>query len=542
MARTGFRSRFMLGGRNTTPSGRRLLTLFGLIFGLSLAVGGTVAGLRGLREVLDPSATMYRLRRVSGAAQASGVVRYAERVRALDDGRPPLCEVVHEHYVSGKNGGWRVDTRWTRSAGATLDNNARIVAGEALRFDPLDLLVVPDDDEAWFRGVLADVPPGGRLRAHCVAPGQPVFFEGCATPTGALGACNGVPLTITTGDGTAQPRIDAHASAVAGELTGGAAALVLALAYLWWIVRARPLAEALLRRAGPVPTFAAWPLVLGVGGGALLAIIAQGVVVSSAPAGSALSRGRPGYLIGLVVCAVATILAVVVRHRRQSLERAMAPVREAETVPLRDARGGVVELAVRVRDDGAPVTGVLDARPHAWVDVRVEETCAQGKQQITRLAARKYWPARIPVKDASGDGLVDPTHVELDLRSTVKVFKQGDALGEALARTPIGKLKPGAAHLHWTVEESVLDPGESLYVLGQCRRIEDPKAAGSYRADSTMAVVGGDPEQRLIVHAGDERSLLRSLGRERTYLDLLTAALLGTAASLALTMLALWSL
>ena len=42
------------------------------------------------------------------------------------------------------------------------------------------------------------------------------------------------------------------------------------------------------------------------------------------------------------------------------------------------------------------------------------------------------------------------------------------------------------------------------------------------------------------LHAGDERSLLRSIGLEGGYLDLLTAALAGVAVSLAVTMAALW--
>jgi len=276
----------------------------------------------------------------------------------------------------------------------------------------------------------------------------------------------------------------------------------------------------------------------------LVLALAQGVVVWTAATGSAASRGRPGYVFGLLACATAALFALAVRHRRQNLERAMAPVREAQTVPLRDARGGVVELAVSVRDDGAPAAGVLDARPHAWVEVRVEETVAVGKQQVTQLVARKYWPALIPVSDASGSGLIDPSHAEVDLRSTVKTYKQGSSveLARTLAQSPIGTLNPSAGHLRWTVEQSVLDPGESLYVLGPCRRIEDPKAASSYRMDSTMAAVGGTAADRIILHAGDERSLLRSIGLERTYLDLLTAALAGVALSQLAIMLALWAL
>lgn len=552
MARTGFGSRFLLGRRTAGYVSRVLLTLLVLLFGGGFCLGAAMAGAQGLREVLDRDAPMYRLRHVSGTAQANGVFRFSAPLRAATGERPPICAVVHEHYVSGKNGGWRRDGSWLRSAGATLHGSpSRVRSGdgrplrvrpdEPVDLDPFDPLVVAPADEPWFRTVLADVPMGGRLRAHCVAHGETVFVEGCADADGALTACGPRPLTITTGDGTAQPRIDAHANTVAGQLAGGAAALVGVLAFLWYVVRARPLAEALLRRAGPSPRFDVWRPILGAAAFVILCALAQGVTAWTAAAGSAASRGGPGYLLGILVCAVAGVLALVVRRRGQRLDRAMAPVREAVTVPLRDARGGVVELAVTVRE-GESVSGVLGGGAHAWVEVRVEETCAHGKSQVVHLAARKCWPARVPVRDASGDGLIDLTHAELDLRSTVKTFKQGDELATALARTPVGALSPRSGHLHWTVEQSVLDPGEALYVLGQCARIEDPKAAGSYRADSTMAVVGGSADARIIVHAGTERSLLRSIGLERSYLDLLAAALSGVAASLALTMLALWAL
>jgi hypothetical protein len=542
MARTGFGSRFLLGQRNAGLAGRVLLTTFVGAMALVFCGGGLVTATSALREVLDPGAPMYRLQHPTGTSYTVGPFRSTAQLQATSGDRPPICHVVHEHYVSGKNGGWRLDATWSRSVGTSTPY--RIRPGEPVVFDPLDMLVVAPDQEPWFRTVLSDVPYGGRLRAHCVASGETVFVEGCLDGYAYLAGCGGSPLTVTTGDGTAQPRIDAHASAIAGRLAFGAAALVAVLAYLWYVMRARPLAGALLRRAGAAPAFAAWPQVIAIATLTAFTALAQGVVVWSAAAGSAASRGRPGYVFATLVCAASAVLALVVRHRRQNLDRAMAPVREAETVPLREARGGVVELAVSVRDGGAPVTGVLDSKPHAWVELRVEETCVRGKQQVTRRAARSFWPALIPVTDASGDGLLDPTHAELDLRSTVKSVKHGggSALAMALAQSPIGPLRPTEGHLHWTVEQSALDPGETLYVLGQCRRIEDPKAAGSYRMDSTMAAVGGTEADRIIVHAGNERSLLRSIGLERSYLDLLTAALAGVAASLLVTMLALWAL
>ncbi|MBK8697750.1 MAG: hypothetical protein IPN17_37250 [Deltaproteobacteria bacterium] len=62
-----------------------------------------------------------------------------------------------------------------------------------------------------------------------------------------------------------------------------------------------------------------------------------------------------------------------------------------------------------VRDDGAPAAGVLDARPHAWVEVRVEDRRPR-QAAGDPLVARNTWPALIPVSDASGSGLIDPSH------------------------------------------------------------------------------------------------------------------------------------
>ncbi len=555
MARTGFGSRFLLGPRSAGLLGQVLVTFFVLSIGLALCAGASVLGLLGVHEVLDPTATMYRLRPVPGDPPLRGPRRFSATLQAQGDALPPVCAVIHEHYVSGKNGGWRLDGTWARSVGAVIAPWTRsagtVIApalwvreNEPVIFDPFDPLLVTGERDEWFRTVLGSVPAGGRLRAHCVANGEAVFLEGCVDSGSAfLTGCGATPLTITTGDGTAQPRIDAHASTVAGQLAAGAAGLVAVMAYLWYLLRARPLADALLRRAGPVSATALWPQAAAIVTGATLGAIAQGMMVWTAADGTAASRSRPGYLAGLLVCAVAGVLALVVRRRRQVLDRAMKPVQEAETVPLCDARGGVVEIAVNVRNDAPCVAGILDAQPHAWVEIRVEETNNVGKRNVTRLAARKFWPAKVAVRDASGVGLLDLTHAELDLRSTVANFKDGSAgrLATALAQSAIGTLRPGPGHVRWTVEQSVLDPGETLYVLGQCTRVEDPRAASSYRADSTMAVVGGAPNARIIVHAGNERSLLHSIGLERTYLDLLTAALGGVTASVLVTMLALWA-
>ncbi len=547
MARTGFQSRFLFGRRGTGFVPRFLLTFIVLGVGVAFAVVGANLAAQGLREALDPSSVMYRLRNVTPETQTTGAFRRSVKARVRPGETLPVCAVVHEHYVSGKNGGWRGDGSWTRSMGIGLGELTGIDSNEPVVFDPLDPIVVGGDQEEMLRAVIPEMQSGGRVRAHCVNDQEVIFVEGCLRGSGVwsrVGACGDQPVVITTGDGTAQPRIDAHASDVAGKLSAGALALLSALAYLWYTLRARPLTNALIRRAGPVPTFTAWRPIIAVAGTAWLIAIAQCLVAWTAAEGSALSRVRPGYFAGLFAVAVAWTLAVLVRHRRNSLDRALAPVLEAPTVSLRDARGGVVELAVVVRDDGPKVQGVLDGKPHTWVDVRVEEMRQQGKQQTIDLRKRACWPGRVPVKDESGDGWLDLTHAELDLRSTLKAYKQGHdvPLAKRLEASPVGEIRPDPAHVRWIVEQSALDPGERLYVLGQCKRVENPKADGGYRADATVPVVGGSADARLIVHAGTERSLLRSIGLERGYLDLLTAVLVGVAVSVAATMIALASL
>ncbi|MBK8697748.1 MAG: hypothetical protein IPN17_37240 [Deltaproteobacteria bacterium] len=175
MARTGFGSRFLLGQRNSGLAGRALITTFVLAIAVVFCGGAMVACSNGLREVLDPRSALYRLRLPSGAAQAGWVFRFSAPLRATSGDRPAICEVHHEHYVSGKNGGWRLDGTWTRSAGAIFEGQPsglraldrsplRIRVNEPVALDPSDLRVVPAEQEAWFRTVLADVPTGGRLR------------------------------------------------------------------------------------------------------------------------------------------------------------------------------------------------------------------------------------------------------------------------------------------------------------------------------------------------------------------------------------------
>ena len=187
MARTGFGSRFLLGQRNAGYFGRVVVTFFVLSIGFGVCAGATVAGLRGVAEVLDPAATMYRLRHSSRALPLRGPVRFSAPLQAQGDALPPICAVVHEHYVSGKNGGWRLDGSWSRSAGAVIAPALWVRVNEPVVFDPSDPLEVTGEQDAWFRTVLAGVPAGGRLRAHCVAPTPSTAPAAQAEPAAQLG-------------------------------------------------------------------------------------------------------------------------------------------------------------------------------------------------------------------------------------------------------------------------------------------------------------------------------------------------------------------
>lgn len=544
MRRTGQGSRFLLGTRTTPTPSRLLLSLLVGALALGTCLGLVAGCALGLREVLNPRAPMYRLRTPTRDERPGDAVRASVTFQGTPVRYPPFCVVVHEHYVSGRNGGWRADGRWTHVSRAESERLS-VLPNTDVRFDPFDPRVVPEEGEGSFRAMIPALPAGGRLRAQCVYHRQPVFVEGCLSGRGRwLAGCDGEALVLTTGDGTAQPRIDAHASSVAGKLSAGAIALLLVAGYLWYVVRSRPLAAALLRRAGEPPAFDRVGTALGVVGLALAFALGQALMVAGAHPGSAGSRWRVGYLVGLAVCAVAGVMALLVRHRRRHLELAMKPVLDAPTVGLREAWAGVVELAVSVRANAEVVRGPVDGKPHAWLDLRVDETSLNGRNQATHFVRRASWPARVPIADSSGEGWLDLTHAEVDLRSTVVHFRQGSRaeLSAAVTASPVGRLDARPNHRHWTLEQSVLDPGERLYVLGRCARVEDPRAVGSYRADVTVPILGGTPEERIVVHAGSERSLLRSIDLERGYLDLLAATLVGVAASMAAVMAALWSL
>ncbi len=546
MARTGFPSRFLLGDRGLPPGGRLVLNAFLGMLGVGVVLAGLVAGSKAFCEVVDPNSELHRLHRpLSARERAAGLVRQTAVVSAATP-EFGLCRIEHQHYVSGKNGGWRTDytAHEYRQASLLLDGVPHTLApyGDALRFVPARSFGV---DAGRVTQQLPDVveqfPRGGRLRAQCAEANTPVFVEGCLVQPGLLGRCpagllgaEAAPVTLTLGDGgNGQPRVDRAANRTIAQFSGAALGLLLTMAWLWFVLRARPVVDALLRRVdGPKEAPPRhWELALLVPPIAL--VMAQGVAVWGTPPYASWSVFQGGYTFAAAVSCGALLLAASVWRRRLRLDRAMWPILDAPTVSIREARGGVVELCATVSPDAPTVLGPISRAPRAWLWIAVWETCYVGKQTFTTRAVVHARPRTFPVRDASGEGEVDPDGVEPDLRAVVRWFKHGQEpeLTKRLL-TEFGiELRPSGTHVRWMVEEGYLERGEPLYLLGSCQRVDDPKAVASYRGDATRPVVrGGDGA--LILHAGDEGSLLGILRRERRWLDLLGAALVGVSVSL----------
>lgn len=533
--RTGSRYRFFF----PVPGSGRLGVAFVNVFVWMLALGFIVSVGQfvrsGVREATDGHSPLYRLNRATDAFDAR---LRRERGSAVVTGAydPPLCVVEHQHYVSGKNGGWRTDGTWrvgeSARITATLGPDApsttassRPVDPSTLQFDPRRVVVADNDREAEFRVRCAGLPEGGRVVSQCARAGATVFFEGCVDAMGALGGCaNGEGLAITTGDGTPQRRVDAHANSVAASISGGMLLAVLLMLYGLYVLRARPLAAALLRWNPPRQevSYVAPILALVAVTGAAWAIS----VTRSLDAARDSARDVPtfGYAMGVTVIAFALGMAIWAWDRRRKLVLAMEPVERSETSRLARTAPGVAELAVRVRKD-APTVQVPDHPPHAFVQVEVREAVRRGRSVNMVPLRTASWPAQLAVEDPSGQGMLELTHAEFDLRATFRTVS-GDAAQELLrklADTPFSLVTSRTYESTPTleVEVSYLDPGESVYLLGNARRMEDPEAQSTYRAMGTVPVIGGAPDARLIVFAGSERSLLTVLGRERAYCEVL---------------------
>lgn len=532
----------------TAPEVSRACVGFWALVGLGLCGALLVAGGRsageGLRDLFDALAPMYRLSHplwlhgADGALRGRGMVLGSRR-----DPVPPVCVYELDRLVREGGGALRQQRGPRRSRVETTvvsfdravggPDEATIPADEPVSFEPSHLGEAVEPEAAALRAALHLPADTGRLLVRCVHAGERVFVEGCFHREGRrLTGCGGAPLLLTVGDGTAQPRIDDLAAVVALRLAAGAGALLVAVAYLWILGRAGRVVPAL---AGPTPVFAAWGRVAFAASLPLLLVIARWAQAGGF--GDPSLEIRLGYAAGLSVCVAAALLAVAARRRRGVLGRALAAV-GVDPTPLRAVGAGPVTVAVTT--DAADVVGVLDARPHAWVGVRIAELVE--KSAVTRWTNEPGWPARVAVRDASGPGVIDLTHAALDLRpSSWTCWSAGwpwvEIPAKVRSRLRAPPPRAGDGHRGWRIDQGAIDPGDALVVVGRSAHACESNVVGAYRDGPRTALLVGSSEAPLVVHQGTMRSLRRPILRERAFLAVLTAGVAVLAGGLALVML-----
>lgn len=515
--RTGIRSRFLF----VPATGSRLASVFLALFlvFVVLSIAGVLGALalHGAELALSPTSVLRRLSAGGAGARYAGHEPVAGSFTGFAE--PPVCNVEHEHYVSGKNGGWRVDQIFWLADGATFhtdDGRAWEVDRLALRFDPPDKRVADASLESTFRERTSGMYEGGRVVSVCARTGERLFLDACLIEgTQRLGRCaDGDPSTITLGDGSARRRVRSHASDAAAQLAVGLGLLAAIALYLRHAARAGALVAALRAWSDAPPAPSRKRAYVGLGLGALAVWGALLLRVITAEGGSPYVAG---YALGASAIAGALAAALHLWDRRALLALAMQPAERAETVRLARVGDGPAELAVRVRND-APTVTLADGSAHAYVRVSVTRMVQAGRNVVAVPLRTASWPARVPVEDPTGNGVLDLTGADIDLRARSRALSgaAAEALLQAYARTPFGGFAASASpYVALVVEESFVDPGEHLYVLGKVARIEDPDAQSTYRDMATVPVVGSPDPARLVVFAGDERALLSRLAREK---------------------------
>ena len=300
-------------------------------------------------------------------------------------------------------------------------------------------------------------------------------------------------------------------------------ALIIPMAYLWRLVRARPLAEALLRWAGKdqpskrtfrvVVAAVAFPV-------AVWLALAVGRWTDLAP------MDRSGYAWGALALSTALAFAHLVHERRKRLTVAGATLSSVAR-GLRDARGDSSRLAVRVRADAPTVARPAHGKPRAQLrPQRSSPSPSPGetprhrhRPRFTRQPAWCQWkkPRR---------GIPLPSTADLDLRACSQRGARPRGalteLAEALRDLPDPTPTPPSSS-----SERFLEPGEQLS-CSAVQRIEPAQRQGNYR-DAGTAPSSGQAGRGHEGHAGTELSLVRSLMLERRVVDAMLALMLLTA-------------
>lgn len=465
-----------------------------------------------------------------------------------------VCDVQTQSYVSGKNGGWRENGRQSFLSGypeVTLEDGRTLaMAGERIRFEPFVGTAPTSSLDARYRRDARNLQ-GTRLAAQCLEPGE-VFVDGCVNAGGDLLVPCSDRGVVTVTQGKRRLRLAEHVQAPAVAACFVAVAFTVLLAVLAHRLRGRSSEAGAALAVGLAPR--------GLGGVAVADVttkrrrwlrLAPALLLPAAMGALCRFTACPAGLFWGSVCLLPLVLgAFEPRARLRTLRTMLRAVIERPTSGLASAEGDVVELAVRVAPDAPTVRAPLGGELAAHVTLQVWERVVRTSGRSTTVSfeflhSGTYFGGVVPVRDETGGGTLDLDDAILDFEARQVIGTSSEFSREVRDRTQIG----GGDFL---VRESILQPGDPLYVLGPVRRTADPTARGqfAYRAAPTTARVSPRDDESeaerhpLFVHAGTEATLQSALHagitRETTFSwSFAVAAVLMGATLTALTVLCL---
>jgi hypothetical protein len=343
------------------------LLVFAALIPLAIGIGLAVPLVDEIPELIRLYRTPARFEGTVGSP-VWGVARLraAETPTALG----PFCEVLHEHYVSGKGGGWRIDDDWIfrTSPGVEFPNGELLpisVQHASMPGTPYEIATAAEEAEVRKRA--PRIASGGRLRLRCARPDAPVFVDGCIVredPAGSssasvsrepqvptLGPCPGdsrlaffkrvvapKPLAVTAAPPGIDPRAVRLRDAVAmvpGRL--GLLATLLALPLFFWLRGRRGwgMIEVLRAHHGrPEKSFAV------PAGIALVILLVETLMVGNCTA-EITWLSATGALVPPVLFA---LVAAWMSRMAIDVDALLTPTEALATTPLASAEGEEVEL------------------------------------------------------------------------------------------------------------------------------------------------------------------------------------------------------
>lgn len=491
---------------------------------LAMAVFLAVQGLPAVGQDLSTIARLLR----HGPPADDPSARVWGRAQAETLGESPfdarnhvVCDVQSQYWKSGKNGGWREEYRQSFQAGyptVTLEDGRVLeIGGENTRFEPYVGTPTGAREKRYRQNGLGFRGP--RLFEQCLQSGE-IFVDGCVNADGTRIVPCSDRETLWLTAGKRRLRLAEHVKRPAIALAVFAVGLLLLIVLLAKQTRGRSSEAGIGLAVGLAPRGLGGVRV-SVGNGelkrwlryapalALPAMVALLCNVSACPS--------PLFWASLALLPLALGPLEPVAQLRK-LHTLLRTVLDRPTSALATAEGDTVELAVRVAPNAPTLLAPLSKRRAAHVSLQVWErvirSSGRNKTVVFEFVyAGIFFGDTLLIEDESGGG-------SLELGEAILDFTAGESIATSSEYSRELRERTGMTGGDFLVRESLLEPGDPLFVIGPVRRTLDAASEGrfAYRAAPTKARVSpaegpGDPAERhpLFVHAGTERSLLDAI-------------------------------